>query len=473
MSKAQEENARMLASILGVDEREAADRLNRTVLLTVGDNSRDRQWADEIEALLAFTIVVTREPNTSTHAELIVGAADPRASGPRLYATIDALGATVSEMPAQHMCTAPHPFLAATAACSVTAAVLHLVINDPALPPVQLPLRFRFDQLGLPDGALNREMDVTGGVLVGAGAVAHGFLRALRHLPVSGTLPIIDPKKVALGNFNRCSYLLPGDENLDKAQVLASRAQPDFSELSLVPAVEEFRYYCKRHGPPSTAIVTVDSRRARRSIQTELPGRVIDASTTDVRGVVVHSHRQPTSHACLSCIYRHVPEENLRERAIADGLGIDAEMVKEGFISNAAAAAIAAKHSAIEALAIAGMAYDSLFKQLCAAQTLLTPDSRQVLAPFAFVSSLAGALLVVEFLRSNAGVENTNYWTVSPWGVPINRRRVLRPRISECEFCSNPDTDTVSRQLWGGDTAPLGARAHEEVLGTQSDQRRP
>jgi hypothetical protein len=453
MTNAHQENARMLAAILGIGEDEAAGRLNRTVLVTVGSDVRDRHWAEEIIALLALTVDVAREPIGTAHAELIVGMAEPRTSAPRLHAAIDALGATISAAPAHRSSTAPHPFLAAIAACPAVAAALHLVIDDPALPSVRLPLQFQFVQLGLPARALDRELDITGGVLVGAGAVGHGFLRALRHLPVRGTLPVVDPKSVGAGNLNRCTYLRPGDVGHDKAGVLANRAQPDFPELSLTPFVEEFRIYCKRHGPPPTAIVTVDSRRARRSIQSELPGRVIDASTTDVRAVVVHSHRQPTAHACLSCIYRHVPEENLRERAIANGLGIDLEMVKQGFISDVAAAAIAAAHYAIESETIVGMAYDSLFKQLCAAQTLLTPDSRQVLAPFAFVSSLAGALLVIELLRSDARIEASNYWTVDPWGMPINRRRVLRPRVADCEFCSNSDVDTVARQLWARDVA--------------------
>ena len=438
----------MLAAILGVDEDEAAERLNRTVLVTIGTEPDALSWANEIIALLGLTVQVTRDPSKQLHAELVIGSARPQTSAPRLYAAIDAASATIAAEPVRRRPTSPHPLLAATAACAVAAAAVNLVVDDHALPPVRLPLVFEFKQLGIPPGALDRSVDLTGAVLVGAGAVGHGFLRALRHLPVSGKLPIIDPKSVGAGNFNRCSYLEADDEGKDKAAVLASRAQSDFPELTLLPRVEEFRAFCKRQGPPPAAIVTVDSRRARRSIQSELPGRVLDASTTDIRSVVVHSHRQPTKHACLSCIYRHVPEENARERSIAEGLGIDLEMVKQGFISDTSAVAIATAHPAIDPQAILGMAYDSLFKQLCAAQTLLAPNSRQVLAPFAFVSAFAGALLVVELLRSEAGVEDSNYWVVDPWGMPIGRRRVLRPRFEGCEFCSNPDVQPISKELW-------------------------
>jgi len=100
-----------------------------------------------------------------------------------------------------------------------------------------------------------------------------------------------------------------------------------------------------------------------------------------------------------------------------------------------------------------GTAYDSLFKQLCAAQTLLTPEGRQVLAPFAFVSSMAGALLVVELLRSNAGAAATNYWAVDPWKAPIGRRRLRRARDPHCEFCSKPESDAAAEHLWGRNAA--------------------
>ena len=70
-------------------------------------------------------------------------------------------------------------------------------------------------------------------------------------------------------------------------------------------------------------IVGADSRPVRRSIQKELPLEVLDASTTDVSEIVVHSHRQPTAGGVLACIYKHIPDELARARDIASGLGID------------------------------------------------------------------------------------------------------------------------------------------------------
>lgn len=447
---AAQENARMLASILGIGEDEAATRLKRTVLLTVEQRPQALAWAADVAQLLGMTIDVVEGVGDDINAELVIGNAKPRSRAPVLYASIGGETATISMQEKAGQAGSPHPFLAACAAPMVAAAVLSTVIADDALPGVSLPLTFRFDQLGLPDGALERQRDLTGLVMAGAGAVGHGFLRALRHLPTNGILKIVDPKTVAEGNFNRCAYLHKEDLGKDKATVLADRAQLDFSKATLQPFVGDFATYCRDGGPSPAVIVTVDSRRARRSIQTELPGAVIDASTTDVRAVVIHSHKQPTEYACLSCIYRHVPEENARERSIAEGLGVGLDDVKSGLISSSAATLIGSRYPALDPKTIVGKAYDSLFKELCAAQALKSEEGRQVLAPFSFVSALAGCYLVVELLRSMDGIAATNYWTADPWGVPSHRRRVLRPRHRDCEFCSRSEARAIAKQLWAG-----------------------
>ena len=65
----------------------------------------------------------------------------------------------------------------------------------------------RFDALGAtPSYAGAQPIISATTVLVGAGAVANGFLRAARHLDISGGLTIADPKLVGSGNLNRCLY---------------------------------------------------------------------------------------------------------------------------------------------------------------------------------------------------------------------------------------------------------------------------
>jgi hypothetical protein len=438
----------MLASALGIDEDAASARLEGRILVTVDGRASCADWAREICDLLDRTMAVTRDPADDAKVELVIGNAAPRSSATRLYARIDASKAVISLEPPKTVSSDPHPLFASIAACPTAAAALSLAIGAEELPKVSLPITVSFDQLGIPREALDASLDLDGAVLIGAGAVGNAFLRALRYIDARGTLPIVDPKAVGGGNPNRCLYFTEADVGQPKAETLARNASPDFPRVALNPFNGDFHDYVAKNGPQRTAIVTVDSRRVRRAIQAEVPERVFDASTTDIRAVVVHSHRQPTANACLSCIYRHVPDEHARERAIADGLGISLNMVRESLISADAAALIAGANAEIQAAAIEGMAYDSLFKQLCAEQALKSAEGKQVLAPFAFVSALAGNLLVVEMLRVHIGLTSTNYWQVDPWGAPIAKLRSCRPRIVDCEFCSIPHFVAIADQLW-------------------------
>lgn len=449
MTTAAQQNAMMLASILGIDEAEAGERLNRSILVSAEPGWKSA-WARELEALLGRTVMVTIADGTVPNLEVVVGSASAQSGAPKLFVDLGATLAVVSNQPVAQLAGRPHALYGHAAACAAAAAAVHTVIDDAALPSVRLPMHFDFGQLGVPVGALNRTIELRNAVMAGAGAVAHGFLRAARHLDLCGELAIVDPKIVQGGVLNRCLYLRDEDVEADKAIALAHRAQPDFQRLQLLPHTIDFKAYVRSlDNPPESVFVTVDSRHVRRSIQLELPHRIVDASTTDVRAVVVHSNMIPTDNACLACIYRHVPEEHARERSIAEGLGVDVSDVRRGLITEEVAERIVEGNPSINPADIIGLAFDSLFRQLCSEQALATPEGRQVLAPFAFVSAWAGVLLAVEMLRSLHGITGTNYWSVDPWNLPIARGRTLRPRHPDCQFCSKPEYGAIVKQLWG------------------------
>lgn len=447
MTTAAQQNALMLASILGIGEAEAGDRLARTVLVTAEPGWK-ATWAEEIAELVSRTVSVTTVDVAAADVEVVVGSMGPRSDGRKLFVDVGSAHAVVSEQPNPPLPGIPHGLYAQAAACSAAAAAVYRAIDDAALPHVRLPMRLDFRQLGVPTGMLDRAIELRDAVMAGAGAVAHGFLCAARHVDLRGELTIVDPKIVQEGILNRCLYLRDGDVGNDKAIALAGNAQPDFPNLKFLPEVTNFKTYVSK-GPPETVFVTVDSRHVRRSIQLEVPHRLIDASTTDVRGVVVHSNKLPTKHACLACIYRHVPEEHARERSIAEGLGVELADIHGGLITEDVAMRIVKAHPYVDTAAIVGVAFDSLFRQLCSEQALTTPEGRQVLAPFAFVSAWAGVLMVVEMLRLFHSVPETNYWSVDPWNLPIARNRTLRPRHPDCQFCSKREYDPIVTRLWG------------------------
>ena len=82
----------------------------------------------------------------------------------------------------------------------------------------------------------------------------------------------------------RCLWFDEHDIDESKSQVLVRKAQPSFRELQLVPwigTVSELRVRLPA-AKIERLIVGVDSRRARRRLQSELPREVYDASTTGI-----------------------------------------------------------------------------------------------------------------------------------------------------------------------------------------------
>jgi hypothetical protein len=188
-------------------------------------------------------------------------------------------------------------------------------------------------------------------------------------------------------------------------------------------------------------LVAVDSRRATRELQNEFLREVFDASTTDIREIVLSYNKQLTEYACLSCIYEPDAEEVLREKHIAENLGVSVDDVRSERIDLATAQIIAARFPGLIVGDLVGKAYDTLFKKLCAESKLLTPAGRAIVAPFAFVSVLAGTLLALEIVRrlgSGESATDFKYWRVSPRHPLLGRRRVLRSQQPNCAFCQNP-----------------------------------
>jgi molybdopterin/thiamine biosynthesis adenylyltransferase len=445
-----QENERTLARLLGIGEDQAAKRLAQTVAITAGDGVAAR-FGMELTEQLAPTIA---NGVGACDIEVVIGAAPAREAPKRVFITLDADSVTLSNAAPSQIAPATdlHGLQILIGACYAASFVFARLLGGIEQAPDIDPFVIRFDALGATRTVLETPIYLADTALVGAGGVANGFLRAARYLDMRGELTVVDPKAVGKGNPNRCYYFGGGDVDCAKAERLCANAQKDFPNMKLQPKVGTFAELVKSKGRIRRAITTADSRPARRSIQKELPLEVLDASTTDVSEIIVHSHREPNPGACLACIYKHIPDELARARDIASGLGIDLEDVTSGaLINEAVAQKIVSKHPGLNPEHLIGMAFDSLFKQLCAEQALLSPTGAQVLAPFAFVSNLAGALLALELARFDSGIadnEGMNYLFLSPWAPPHARVRRYRPRDLDCEFCSQPETHVVWLAVW-------------------------
>lgn len=447
----------MLARILGIGEDEAAARLAQSFCVTAGAGEA-ALFADELVAELERTVTYTPQPDRCD-LEIVIDAEPCQNAATRLYVKIQADSVSVSRHPLGADAEAGadlHGVQRMIAACYAASVALGTLVEGIDQASAADPFVIRFDALGATRDVLATPIQLHDTVLAGAGAVGNGFLRAARHLAISGELTIADPKVVGAGNPNRCLYFKEGDAD-PKADIIAARAQPDFPALTLKPYVGTFQEIVGKQGRVRRVIVGTDSRTARRSIQNDLPLEVLDASTTGASEVIVHSHRQPNLDACLSCIYPHIPDELARARDIAAGLGLELDdVVSNDRIDARIARILATKHTGLDEAALIGKAFDSLFKELCAEQALLLPTGEQVLAPFAFVSNLAGALLALELARFESGKrfqDGGNYLFLSPWAPPHARVRRARPRLPACEFCGRPTAETALAAVWGESVA--------------------
>ena len=124
--------------------------------------------------------------------------------------------------------------------------------------------------------------------------------------------------------------------------------------------------------------------------------------------------------------------------------------VREARISLSAAEKICQRYPHLNSSQLVGNAYDSLFKALCSTQSLKASEDRQVLAPFAFVSILAGTLLAIEFVRRiHRGHDGLfNEWRVSPWTNPVLRRRRFLEKNCACEFCGDKILARIAAEIW-------------------------
>lgn len=179
--------------------------------------------------------------------------------------------------------------------------------------------------------------------------------------------------------------------------------------------------------------------------------------------IVLHQHKYPTAGACLACIHHETPDEQAHERHIADALGVSLQEIQGGRVSPQAAATIAIKFE-LPAKALVGQAYDSLFKVLCAGGQLpaSTQNLEGTLAPFCFVSVLAGALLAIEFIFGIAGNisdKKLNLWAVNPWNAPRPEMRRWREREQHCTFCQDATMSKAMHIIWGTGTYSTGGSA--------------
>jgi len=452
---AQRENRLALENFLGLSTESASSTLNVTALITCSDDDGSLTVADHLSSLLSRTLAkVVRAPgDTPPELEIVIGDATP-VTATAIFVKIepDAISISKNPLPPSTSPAKLQPPFLLLGSCYVAGFAISTLLGDSAPFPDRDILKIDFHSLfGDALDYFDEEVDIDTTYLAGAGAVGNGFMLGLTAFPkLIGKLVIVDHDLVSGGNLNRCVWFDGSDVGHGKADVLVKKAAPYFTNLTL-----ESRFCMLGKVPENTGgawlkrlVVAVDSRRARRSLQSEMPGEVFDASTTGLEEIVFHHHKQPTTGACLGCIYYADEVENQRTRHIADALGVSIEDVAKIYIDAASAKKIKAKYAQLAARDLEGVAFDTFFKELCGEGALIV-GGEHVVAPLAFVSTMAGVYLAIEFIRRIASGEATfNFSRFSPWLDPVPRAQKMLPQSAKCEFCNNDAVIALSTKLW-------------------------
>ena len=279
------------------------------------------------------------------------------------------------------------------------------------------------------------------------------------HGAATGKLILLDHEILERSNLGRYSFFDIYDENANKA--IRAKKRIDGMRLALTVEAEESRFEkyfdAKQSKSPLFGVPRLlsapDRRDTRRQFQSKLPREIWDASTGPDEVILHHNFFDPNL-ACLACVYPEDPIENARLHHVAEVLDVPIDRILSGDpISEEDADRIRVKYPHIPKKNLFGRAFDSVFRELCSAGRLQGAD-KVVLAPFSFISGIAGVFLYFEFVKSLrsdvfGAFQKYNYTRINPFYPPNPEFRLLRPSGSKCS-CQDERVRKLFSKIWQG-----------------------
>lgn len=441
-------NMRALRELLGLDAETATRALDSIVLVTALAGSK---LAEHLQLILGRTVTVTTDsPVSPPTLEIVIGSLEPRSRASSLFVEADSAVARIGNERRSSQLVPMHPIFELLTACYASALAIERIVDSGGATR-DVEIRFAdylaVDRLLVP-------VRFARAYLAGAGAVGCGFALAAALLPLEGLLIIADHDDVDDSNPHRQVLYTAAHVGQPKARVAA--AWVNDRQGSLRASGEECRLQEVSDRTDGAwleqLVVAVDSRRARRALLEEMPLHVYDASTTGAEDVVLSFSTAANGYACITCAYPEDRAERAHEQHVAEALGVELEQVRAQHIEPDAAARIAARYPGVEASAIEGLAFDTVFRQLCGAGRLRAAEqsTKTVVAPLAYVSVLAGALLALEFYRRVGRrdvAEPFGSWHVHPARSPVPDLRRMHAARPGCA-CQKEAFALTVKEVW-------------------------
>lgn len=356
----------------------------------------------------------------------------------------------------------------AFAACAAVSAVFRHVFSD-----LGMSIEDRSRELSLlnysdpiADNPSWEPVQIPTTHIIGLGAVGNAAVWAMQRLPLTGTIHLVDPESVTLGNLQR--YVLTSMPNIGRLKVdLAAEGFSQFN-LSAISHDVSLKEYLDADLQDSlhSVLVAVDSAETRIHVQASLPREIFNG-WTDADGIGVSSHRYfGAEEPCLACLYRTRKPKESDLHLLAQNVGLPLEetlsLLVPGNGLNLDQLKRIEQHHGVESGALAGWegAGVASFREevICGGVLAKLTDQastqEDTMVPLAHQSAMAGIALATEYLKNVAGL--------TPPGYPTSLRcKVSRPlpdaflypqRRNEGDacFCTDEDYIEVWRRRWAG-----------------------
>ena len=216
-----------------------------------------------------------------------------------------------------------NPFGAGLAACLTAGILFRYVFLNEVEPINDLTLSIPRPSGTIPYQA-NGEVDIGQVVLAGAGAIGNAAAWALSRAKICGSIDIVDPETIDLGNLQRYALAERADENEPKAEFLAQKfsgalnAKPHSCNLAKFLELKAHK--------TETLLLALDSATDRCVAQASLPRYVINAWTQpNDLGISVHNFLKG---ACVNCLYLPNDKHSNEDAIIADAFGIPDQVME-------------------------------------------------------------------------------------------------------------------------------------------------
>lgn len=322
-----------------------------------------------------------------------------------------------------------NPFGSGIAACIVVSNIFRYFFSE-YMDYKELDKEVELSIFSLSFGSLDNpsleEIEFKDSAIVGIGAIGNGVIWALSKIEkLKGKIALIDDEKVSESNLQR--YILFTEADEKKEKVIVARDFFKQKELDIDLCKGEWRDYInkRQNWNIDCVAIGIDNEIDRIGIQSSLPRAAFNAFT-EQELIGITRHYDFELEPCVGCYYIPNAARKNRTTEVAENCGIPdkVDMVKQYYNFNADVNELIQGYnkSLLEEISIAGdtpleklsqyygKKIDEFYSDyICGGAILHLSENvsitKDVDAPLAFQSAMAGIILASELIKFNSNIE--------------------------------------------------------------------